>query len=312
MRYGYTILLTFLLLLTGCVSHDKKERKEVEKPNFLRFSVNSYTQTMQILDNLGYTKERFSKGMKRVPRVVITRVSKRWQEQADKIPVETKKSIFLRLMASGALIANEEIAKERKKLLAILKELSTGPISRKESEWLRELALKYRVLKSEDGILTKSDLEELVKRVDIVPPTIVVAQGAVESGWGTSRFAVEGNALFGQWSFSDGAMKPKEQRSHLGNYGLATFKSPLDSIRSYMLNLNTHPAYREFRELRAQLRAHNEPLKGEYMLFTLERYSERGFEYIEELEKVIRANNLNWLDDAEPAENKLVVIDPDM
>jgi len=144
-----------------------------------------------------------------------------------------------------------------------------------------------------------------------VPPSIIVAQGAVESGWGTSRFAVEGNALFGQWSFSDKAMKPKEQRRELGNYGLATFKSPMDSIRSYLLNINTHPAYRAFRHLRSQMRSIGRPLYGLELVHTLEHYSERKGEYIEDLTKVIRANGLSWLDEARLKDGRPVVIHPD-
>ncbi len=310
MRFGlWPVLL--LLLFAGCTSRESEDRHRAEPPKLLYYSVNSYKQTMQILDNMGYTQEKFKRGMREVPRVVITRISKRWKKYADKIPVETKKSIFLRLMASGALMANEEVLKERRRLLALTEELSKGPISRRESAWLRELALKYKVLKNRDDILTREKLQELVRRVDIVPPSIIVAQGAVESGWGTSRFAVEGNALFGQWSFSDKALKPKEQRSHLGNYGLATFKSPMDSIRSYLLNINTHPAYRDFRHLRSMMRAYGRPLYGTELVHTLEHYSERKGEYIEDLNKVIRANGLSWLDTARLKEGRPVVIHPD-
>ncbi len=310
------ILFLSLLLFLGCVPHEereetKRETKRSREPKLLYYSVNSYKQTMQILDNLGYTDDAFKKGMKTIPRVLITRVSSRWKEQADTIPVETKKSIFLRLLASGALIANEEVTKERRKLLELLEKLDRGAISRKESAWLRRLALTYKVLKKRDGLLTRRKLRELVKRVDIVPPSIILAQGAVESGWGTSRFAVEGNALFGQWSFGENVLKPKEQRTHLGDYGLATFKTPLDSIRSYLLNLNTHPAYREFRDLRAQLRAHDIPLSGEVLLPTLEHYSERRGEYLEDLRKIIRANRLSWVDRAKLANNRPVIIHPD-
>ncbi|BDY13313.1 glucosaminidase domain-containing protein [Hydrogenimonas cancrithermarum] len=299
-----------LLFYAGCES--KVEKKETPKePSFIRYTVKSYQQTMQILDNLGYTDEAFRKGMKTIPRIVITHISKRWGEKADKIPVPLKKSIFLRLLASEALMANEEVQKEREKLLKIYGELKKGPISRSDTKWLRQLALKYKVLKEKNESLTPKKLDELLKRVDIIPPTLILAQGAVESGWGTSRFAVEGNALFGQWSFSDTALKPKEQRSHLGNYGLATFDSPLDSIRSYLLNLNTHPAYRRFRELRARLRKENRPLTGMALIHTLDHYSERKEAYVEDLIKLIRTNNLAWLDRAKLQTNRPVVIHPD-
>jgi len=300
-----------LLFLTGCEAPVPKERSPAEEPKFLRYTVKSYEQTVQILDNLGFTEEAFRKGMERVPDVELTRISGRWSDEVKNIPVEEKKSLFLRLLAAGALKADREVEEEREKLLSILRKISQSPVSRKESLWLRRLARKYKVLKGENDILTPGKLEELRRRVDIVPPSPVLAQGAVESGWGTSRFAVEGNALFGQWSFSKTSIKPKEQRAELGDYGLATFKTPLDSIRAYILNLNTHPAYRKFRALRAQMRQEGRPLSGAELARTLDTYSERGDAYIEELLKVIRVNRLHWLDRAKLGDNAPVIIHPD-
>ncbi|WP_201351848.1 glucosaminidase domain-containing protein [Hydrogenimonas urashimensis] len=308
-RIFFAMLLP--LFWTGCETHLPKEEKRAETPRFLRYTVKSYQQTMQILDNLGYTREAFKKGMEQVPDIELTRISDRWSDEAKNIPVEVKKSIFLRLLASGALKADREVARERKRLLEILRKIPQGPVSRKESRWLRRLAYKYKVIKKENGILTPPLLEELKKRVDIVPASLILAQGAVESGWGTSRFAVKGNALFGQWSFSKSSMKPREQRSYLGDYGLASFNTPLDSVRAYILNLNTHPAYREFREMRAKLRREGKPLSGTLLARTLENYSERGEAYIKELLKVIRVNNLSWLDHAKLSENSPVIIHPD-
>jgi len=299
-----------LLFFAGCESRKTAQEKRNQEPRFLRYKVTSYRQTVQILDNLGYSAEAFRKGMTSIPRIELTRISSRWADEARDIPVSEKKSLFLRLLASGALMADEEVARERKKLLSILEKLAKGPISRNESEWLRRLAVKYKVIKP-GGILTPDKLEELKKRVDIVPPSLILAQGAVESAWGTSRFAVEGNALFGQWSFSDDAMTPKEQRKELGHYGLASFKTPLDSIRAYILNLDTHPAYREFRDLRARLRAEGRPLTGIALAPTLRRYSERGEAYVEELRQIIRANRLQWLDRARLDDNPVIYIHPD-
>ncbi len=295
----------------GCESHEPTEEKRIEKPSFLRYTVKSYQQTVQILDNLGYTTEAFKKGMKTVPNIELTRISSRWSKEAENIPIEEKKSLFLRLLASGALKANREIEEEREKLLSILSRISQTAVSRRESKWLRRLALKYKIIGNKKEILTREKLQRLVKRVDIVPPSLILAQGAVESGWGTSRFAVQGNALFGQWSFSKTSMKPKEQRTNLGDYGLATFKTPLDSIRAYLLNLNTHPAYKKFRDIRAQMRKEHMPLRGEVLACTLDSYSERGEAYIEELLRVIRVNRLGWLDKAKVADSPPTLIHPD-
>jgi len=266
---------------------------------------------MQILDSLGFTQENFKKGMKTIPRILITHISPRWGRDANKIPPSVKKSIFLRLLASEALIANEEIEKERTKLLSIVNKLGQGLVTREESKWLRNSAKKYKLIKSDSDILSLDKVKQLVQRVDIVPPSLIATQGAVESGWGTSRFAVEGNALFGQWSFSNKALKPKNQRKHLGNYGLATFDTPLDSIRSYILNLNTHPAYREFRIRRMLLRKTKTPLTGMALIDTLKSYSERREEYINDLICIIKSNNLEWLDFTKLSNGKPVIIHPE-
>jgi len=309
-RHNLLLTLLLLFLLNGCESTNHNVTKPAD-PSFIQYSVKSYKQTIQILDRLGYTQEKFKKGMKKIPKILITHISMRWGRDAKKIPVSTKKSIFLRLMASEALIANEEVTKERNKLISIVNKIGHSPITRKESEWLRNIAKKYKVIKSASDILSREKIKQLVQRVDTVPPSLMVAQGAIESGWGTSRFAVEGNALFGQWSFSDKALKPKNQRKHLGNYGLATFDTPLDSIRSYILNLNTHPAYKEFRKRRIMLRKANLPLTGLSLTDTLKSYSERGEEYVNNLNHIIKSNHLEWLDYAQLSNEKPVIIHPE-
>ncbi|WP_353661341.1 glucosaminidase domain-containing protein [Hydrogenimonas sp. SS33] len=303
--------VTLLLFTAGCERHPAGVRRETAQAPFIRYKVESYRQTREILDRLGYSEEAFQKGMKEIPPVLLTKISARWNEEAKKIPVAEKKSLFLRLLAAGALMADAEVLQERKHLLELLRKMEEGEISPKESRWLRRLALKYRILKSPDGILTPAGLKELRRRVDIVPPSLIVAQGAIESAWGTSRFAVEGNALFGQWHYGGDAMKPKKQRKELGDYGLARFKTPLDSIRAYLLNLNTYPAYRPFRDLRAKLRAEGKPLDGKLLAGTLTRYSERGEAYVEDLRRLIRANRLGWLDRAKLKKMKPVYIHPD-
>jgi uncharacterized FlgJ-related protein len=307
---GRAILLVLFLIISQAIANVGKEEINQTTP-FLRYTVTSHHHTMQILDHIGYTDEAFKRGMSTIPRITITHISSRWGKHANTYPVSIKKSIFLRLLASEALIANEEIEKERSKLLKIYHHLQRGPIARHEDRWLHQLAKKYRIIKNLHAPLTLKQIEALIQRVDIVPPSIILAQGAIESGWGTSRFAVEGNALFGQWSFSKTALKPKEQRHNLGNYGLATFKTPLDAVRAYLLNLNTHPAYLEFRQLRAQLRQENRALSGMTLVHTLKHYSERKEAYVKELIKLIQSNNLVWLDHAKLQDNHPIVIHPD-
>ena len=139
---------------------------------------------------------------------------------------------------------------------------------------------------------------ELLTRVDIVPPSLSLAQAASESGWGTSRFAAQGNSLFGQWTWGKG-LKPAEQRtSELGDYRVAAFDSTAQAAYAYALNLNTAPAYRDLRLKRADLRRQNLRISGTILADTLGNYSERGQAYVEDLKALIRENRLDDTDDA--------------
>ncbi len=179
-----------------------------------------------------------------------------------------------------------------------------------ENEWLAALAVKYKVIKQESDKLDNQALIELKKRVDIVPPSLALAQAAEESGWGTSRFAIKGNSLFGQWDFSGKGIKPKEQRAELGNYGIAAFESPQDSIEAYMLNLNTHRAYQRMRQKRAVFRQQNKEPTGWDLAKTLDKYSERGIDYVKSLHAIMSYNKLNDADQAYLWDKGKIVVSP--
>ena len=135
-------------------------------------------------------------------------------------------------------------------------------------------------------------------KLDIVPPGLALGQAAYESGYGTSRFAVEGNALFGQWTYGGKGMVPEQQSRDLGDHRIASYDWPFDSVRGYYLNLFSHPAYEDFRRLRAELRAAGKPLTSLALADGLIKYSERGQEYVDTLKGIIRVNKLDLADDA--------------
>ena len=154
----------------------------------------------------------------------------------------------------------------------------------------------------------KALLSELMLRVDIVPPALALGQGAYESGYGTSRFALEGNAYFGQWTYGGKGMKPKEKRASKGNYGVAAYAWPLDSVESYMLNLNTHSAYTGLRKMRADIRASGSKVTGHDLAASLDRYSERGQEYVDTLRGIMRFNELAVADSADLRAGPVVLL----
>ncbi|WP_413698616.1 glucosaminidase domain-containing protein [Psychromonas sp. KJ10-10] len=141
-----------------------------------------------------------------------------------------------------------------------------------------------------------------------MPPSLAVVQAAKESGWGTSRFAREGNALFGQWDFTGQGIKPLQQREELGNYSIATFTSPFASVEGYMLNINTNEAYLETRQLRAKIRSNNKRITGIELAPTLDKYSETGKVYTDDLLKMIKYNELESLDYLTLSDKEMVYI----
>jgi len=134
-------------------------------------------------------------------------------------------------------------------------------------------------------------------RMDIVPVSLAIAQAAIESGWGTSRFALEGNALYGQWTWSDNGLKPLDLDID-GNHRVMRFRILRASVNAYKKNLNTHSGYLEFREARANLRNQNEKITGLKLTKYLNKYAATGEEYTKKLEQMIKKNSLTDFEDA--------------
>jgi uncharacterized FlgJ-related protein len=264
-----------------------------------------YHDVLSLFNQIGYTAEQWQSGIRVVPCIEITNIPQRWQKEAQTISISDKKNIFFRLAGSGILQVNEKITREREQLQEILENNDT-----RNNQWLSALAVKYKVIENETGNLDTDAIDRLMRRVDIVPPSLALAQAAEESGWGTSRFAVKGNSLFGQWDFSGKGIKPKEQREHLGDYGIAAFDTPMASIEAYMLNLNTHRAYMRLREKRAALRKQKKVPTGWELANTLDKYSERGADYVKTLHAIMRYNRLNDADQAYLWDKGKIIISP--
>jgi uncharacterized FlgJ-related protein len=272
-----------------------------------------YQEMLELFDSLGYTPEAWQAGIREVPRVYLTAVGDRWRSQTvSEITVDLKKRLFFRGLAPLVLRSNELILRDRERLARGRDALSTGELSAEESEWLQHLAERYGIGGEGGADPSPEVLETLWRRVDVIPPSLALAQGAEESGWATSRFAAQGNALFGQWTWGEHAMRPENQREGLGDYGVAAFETPLESVLSYMHNLNTHPAYEDLREIRAQARVEGRDPTGFEMSAGLSRYSERGEEYVESLRTIMRVNQLAPADDAFLGSGpSIFLVDPD-
>ncbi len=259
-----------------------------------RLRITSPQELSAYFDDIGYTAKTLQSGNLEVPRFFVSGVPRNWSEG---LTVDRKKSLFFRALLPMVLMVNDEIMSDRQFLLETRDALTSGTsLSRSNVSRVEDLSAQYR-LSTATTAPDLSTINNLLRRVDTVPPSLALAQAAVESAYGSSRFAVEGNALFGQWRYGKG-LTPKNQRSELGDYRIANFETPKDSIRAYMRNLNTNAAYRSFRDLRAAARTQGERPRGAPLAAGLLAYSEKGQEYISLLRSLIARNGLSATDSA--------------
>ena len=194
--------------------------------------------------------------------------------------VKLKKETFIKIVLPLVVAENEKILEDRFKLKKITSRKITTD---KEKQWLRQKFLEYKV--------KKGNVEELKTKMDIIPASIALAQAAKESGWGTSRFALEGNAIFGQWTWNGQGIAPLD-RDKSKNHKILKFPILRASVKAYKNNLNTHKSYIKFRSMRKDLREKNKKITGLVLTKTLDNYAETGSEYTKILEQIITQNRL--------------------
>ena len=200
--------------------------------------------------------------------------------------VTKRKEFFIQIVLPLILKENNNIKLDRKRLFSIINKNNNTKL---EKKWIEKKYKQY-------GVNSK-DLSILKVRMDEVPVSLAIAQAAKETGWGTSRFAQEGNALFGQWTWSGEGLKPKDSEKNEG-HKVMKFNVLQASVRAYQRNLNTHSSYKEFRKARAELRDKGEALDSIILSKYLNEYAETGNQYVEVLQKIIKQNNLKDFDDA--------------
>lgn len=202
--------------------------------------------------------------------------------------VDARKERFFEFLLPAVAYVNAEVRARRERLQQIEARAADDRMTRADRAWIERMATRYWV----EGEPLSRQLELLDRRIDIVPPALALAQAAIESGWGRSRFAREGNNLFGEWCFEPGCGIVPDQRPRDASYEVRAFPTVLHSVRSYVRNLNTHPAYGGLRKLRHQARQAGREPRAVELAAGLARYSERGMAYVEEVRTVIRSNTL--------------------
>lgn len=244
-------------------------------------------QLALLFDQHNYSLKDVMGGRLPVPAIALMRMPGDLAKVAD---VGKRKRLFIKALLPVVLQANEEIAAARRHLLKLRAQAENGePLNEWDSNWLDELAQRYGT--------GPDNFDELAQRVDVVPPALAIAQAVTESGWGTSYPARAGNALFGQYHVASSAAAVVGPHVP-GSFQIRAFGSIVDSVVAYAQNLNTHFAYRKFRQQRAQMREQEAVIDGYVLAGTLLAYSERGQDYIDFLRLIMRTENLRPLDEA--------------
>ena len=261
--------------------------------HLLLFEPSSVQDLQNVLDEI-YDKDSI------FPDLVVNLAPKKLPPGLAKIHLKKRKSIFIKSLLPIIISENEKIVKDREILLSLRESYQReGKVSAEQRQLLKRFIRNYS-LSPQFSLSSEQDLEEifplLQDRIDIIPPSLVVAQAAIESGWGTSRFLLEGNNLFGQWIFNSKKGIIPAGRPTGATYRIASFVSLPHSVRSYLKNLNTGWAYQELREQRARQRREKGNLNSLALAKELRLYSIRRDAYVKELQGIIKANNLQALD----------------
>ncbi len=252
----------------------KKEEKVTE---LILPDLNLKTETvLSLFKDVNYdlNKVRFEKTVKPI---YFTQFPKDLDEIQS---VRLKKETFIKIVLPLIVAENEKILEDRYKLKKITSRKYT---SDQEKQWLRQKFLEYKV--------KKGNVDELMNRMDIIPTSIALAQAAKESGWGTSRFALEGNAIFGQWTWNGRGIEPL-LKDKSKTHKILKFPILRASVKAYQNNLNTHKSYIKFREKRKNLRVKNKKIDGLELTKTLNNYAQTGSEYTKILAQIIIQNRL--------------------
>ena len=259
--------------------------KPARKPN--RFGPLASVAALDAhFDRLDYNLADLHKPGNHVPRVYLDKLP---DDIAQEQSIKMRKRVFIKSILPVVLHVNEDILAARQNLQQLRDILDSGlSLTEEQRNWLYQMAERYET--------DPYDWEAFMARVDIVPPSLALAQAAEESGWGTSRFAREGNALFGQYTYKASNGMLPEERANGRHHLIRAYSNLIQGVRSYIHNLNYHRAYKEFRAARKWLRNHDKPIDGHTLAGELIRYSERGAAYVKTLRRIMRANKLFSLD----------------
>jgi len=247
---------------------------------------------MKYLASYGFDMQKIRNNQSPVPAIYFANLPRELTRMKD---VRLKKEIFLSSLLPPILKVNTTIRQDRKKLKKMILYITLGTdLSEVDYYWLTRKLIRYKIKVDnvQDFVTRTGDIfEKLLNRMNIIPPELALAQAAQESGWGTSRFAQEGNALYGQWTWGKGCGMIPQQRDEGKTHRMKCFKNIIEAVDSYMLNLNTHAAYKALRLERRAFRD-DQTINVIPLVDSLTNYSQEGQEYVEKIKNIIRVNKL--------------------
>ena len=259
-----------------------------DPPNTLKnIKIDTTNELISIFNRENYSASQPNQD--KIPKLFLTSIPPDFKEVKD---VKKKKSIFIRLMLP--LIIEEQKHLRQQRVIAQLLLQNNQHITQPDvSSWFSRVKEEYRI---NSKLTFQQQKTELLSRLDDLPLTLILAQAAIESAWGTSRFAIEGNSLFGQWSFSGKNGLTPKNRAKGKSHQVKAFPTLQASIRSYLKNINRNNAYKELRISRAEMRKNKQRLDAFILSKGLHRYSQKGTEYVKIIHKMLRTNDFKNLE----------------
>lgn len=250
------------------------------------------TPALKILAQHGFNMQKIRRNVEMVPEVYFANLPRELTRIKNS---RLKKELFFSSLLPPILKVNEVIRQDRKRLKKIILNITLDTdVSERDYFWLTRKLDQYKVKVStvQDFVSRPGEiLNQLLDRMNIIPPELALAQAAQESGWGTSRFAQMGNALYGQWTWDDGCGMVPARRESGKTHRMKCFNTIIEAVDSYMLNLNTHMAYRELRRARRAFRD-DQTINVIPLVESLTGYSQEGPAYVEKIKNIIRVNRL--------------------
>lgn len=283
---GAALLTPCLFLAIIChkpAMAEPAQKQDLTRPPTIRPETVSGLETF--FKNIDYSWSQLEKG---VPPFILEGMP---ADINGPVSTTTRKRAFFMGLLPMVLLANQEIAREREEIVQILERYRVMETRAGDQQRLDEIMARYNL--RGNPYTEQRTRTRLLSRVDTIPPSLVLAQAANESAWGTSRFAQAGNNLFGEWTFRPGTGMVPDNRPAGETYEVRRFSSLYASIRSYMNNLNSHNAYAKLRDIREKLRHSRQPVTGLALAQGLYHYSQRGDDYIDEIQAMIRQNKLS-------------------